>query len=175
MVFRKVKSPEAKKITLQRVALFLLPIPLLQGVNLKAELFDRSPANYPATAEANFSGKFLKLQVADSDLKLSQGLVGQKSLQADRGVIYELGSRKIKPEHSMQGMLFSTDLVFLSRGKVAVVLSNLPTCPKEDLKCPTYRPNIPYDQVLELKGGLASALGLEIGQKIKINYRKIYS
>ncbi|MEM9808213.1 MAG: DUF192 domain-containing protein [Cyanobacteria bacterium P01_D01_bin.56] len=66
----------------------------------------------------------------------------------------------------MKDVRFPIDAVFLNQGRVWLVLSELPPCTREP--CPVYGGSQAVDQVLEIKGGQATKLGITPGKYLAI-------
>lgn len=122
----------------------------------------------PISAQATIGDRAVYLEVAKTRQQQAIGLMGRTSLADDRGMLFEF-----KPPQPvsfwMKNVRIPLDMVFVKNGKVKAIAASVPPCTAEP--CPTYGPNnTTIDQVIELRGGRAAELGLEVGETVKINY-----
>jgi hypothetical protein len=68
----------------------------------------------------------------------------------------------------MKNTKIPLDMVFLRNGEVKAIAANVPPCTAEP--CPSYGPQIPIDQVIELRGGRAAELGLKVGARVSVEF-----
>jgi hypothetical protein len=68
------------------------------------------------------------------------------------------------PQFWMKNVVIPLDMIFLRSGIVQAVYFNVPPCADEP--CPLYAPNKLVDQVIELRGGRAEELGVQVGDRI---------
>jgi hypothetical protein len=73
----------------------------------------------------------------------------------------------------MKNTRIPLDMIFLRDGKVQAIASAVPPC--NTTTCPTYGPNSVIDQVIELRGGLATEVGLKVGDRVKIKFLNSHS
>ena len=130
---------------------------LLGGVELGQML--------PISAQASFSGQVVNLEVARTPFEQAVGLMFRTELPDDRGMLFSLNPPRVA-NFWMRNVFINLDMVFLRNGEVQAIFSNLPPCEIEP--CPTYGPNTIVDQVIELRGGRATELGLRVGDRIDI-------
>ncbi|MDJ0555900.1 MAG: DUF192 domain-containing protein [Microcoleaceae cyanobacterium MO_207.B10] len=119
----------------------------------------------PISAQANFSGQTVNLEVAQNPLEQAIGLMFRTELPDDRGMLFSIDPPRIV-NFWMRNVFINLDMVFLINGEVQAIFSNVPPCETEP--CPTYGPNTPVDGVIELRGGRATELGLRVGDRIDI-------
>jgi uncharacterized membrane protein (UPF0127 family) len=123
----------------------------------------------PISAEAEINGQIIQLEVARTVQEQSQGLMYRPPLPDDRGMLFPFD-----PPRPVQFWMKNTpsplDMVFLHNGTVQAIESAVPPCEADP--CPTYGPDTPIliDQVLELRSGRATELGLEVGDRVNIQF-----
>lgn len=120
----------------------------------------------PATATADIKGETFELEVAQTSVQQSLGLMFRSELPANRGMLFPFGSPR-RTRFWMKDVPVPLDMVFL-RNELVVAIAQAPPCPAEP--CPTYGPdnNRLVDQVLELRGGRAAEIGLQAGDTVTI-------
>lgn len=119
----------------------------------------------PISAQANFSGQTVNLEVAQNPLEQAMGLMFRTELPDNQGMLFSIDPPRIV-NFWMRNVFINLDMVFLRNGEVQAIFSNVPPCETEP--CPTYGPNTPVDGVIELSGGRAMELGLRVGDRIDI-------
>ncbi len=120
----------------------------------------------PISAKATAAGQVIQLEVAVTSEQQAMGLMYRKSLPADRGMLFPFSPPR-PIAFWMKNTLIPLDMVFLRNGVVEAIAANVPPCTSDP--CPTYSSGkIVIDQVIELRGGRASELGLKVGDKVTI-------
>ncbi|MBO3462805.1 DUF192 domain-containing protein [Aetokthonos hydrillicola Thurmond2011] len=115
------------------------------------------------------NGTKLDLEVARTEQEQEMGLMYRPALPNNRGMLFQF--RSAQPiSFWMKNTYVPLDIVFMRKGVVQYIASAVPPCTNDP--CPTYGPKLPVDQVIELRSGLASELGLKIGDPIKIEFLK---
>lgn len=120
----------------------------------------------PVTAQLNFNGKAIKLEVARTKAALSRGLTYREDIDRDRGMLYQVDTPTV---FNGKGMRFSTELVFIDNGKI-VDIQRVQPCGQEEKKCLESRTNVVYNEVLEVKQDIPATLGMTVGATVNINY-----
>ncbi|NEQ48228.1 MAG: DUF192 domain-containing protein [Leptolyngbya sp. SIOISBB] len=91
----------------------------------------------------------------------------RESLAPNHGMFFPLEQART-PEIWMKDVPIALDIVFLSEGEIVAIVEAAPPCSLPGRQCATYRAEVPVDAVLEMTGGAASRLGLELGQAIVV-------
>lgn len=122
----------------------------------------------PISAQAQIGDRLISLEVASTRQQQATGLMGRTSLADDRGMLFEF-----KPPQNvsfwMKNVRIPLDMIFLRDDKVKAIASSVPPCTAEP--CPTYGPDdTTIDRVIELRGGRAAELGLEVGETVSIKF-----
>lgn len=123
----------------------------------------------PISAETEINGQKIQLEVARTLQEQAQGLMHRPPLPDDRGMLFPFD-----PPRPVQFWMKNTpsplDMVFLRDGEIQAIVAAAPPCEADP--CPTYGPETPVaiDQVLELRSGRASELGLAVGDRLEIQF-----
>jgi len=96
-------------------------------------------------------------------------LMYRTSLPGDRGMLFSFEPPR-PVQFWMQDTLIPLDMVFMRDGEVKAIVANAQPCTSNP--CPTYGPRREaVNQVIELAGGRAAALGLAVGDRITIRFQ----
>ncbi|MEI6613422.1 MAG: DUF192 domain-containing protein [Chrysiogenales bacterium] len=103
-------------------------------------------------------------EIADTPEKQSKGLMFRRSIKDDYGMLFIFNDEDYR-SFWMKNTLISLDIIFLNQGQQIVdMVTSVPPCCGDP--CPSYDSKFPARYVLEINGGLAKKLKLEIGDKI---------
>ncbi len=119
----------------------------------------------PISAQVKVGNQMIQLEVAKTPAQQAMGLMFRTELAANRGMLFPFNPPR-QVGFWMQNCRINLDMVFLREGKVQYIAANVPPCQKEP--CPVYGPNVPVDQVIELRGGRAQELGLKVGDRLTV-------
>ena len=122
----------------------------------------------PLSAQITIADQIIQLEVARTMEQQEIGLMFRTELAKDRGMVFLFDP----PRHTafwMKNTLIPLDMVFLLKGKVQSISSNVLPCQSDP--CPTYGPNALVDQVIELRAGRAIELGLKPGDRLVLQNR----
>ncbi|MGK7954643.1 MAG: DUF192 domain-containing protein [Crocosphaera sp.] len=121
----------------------------------------------PIEATVTIKETVIELEVAKTPEQQQIGLMYRQSLDKNRGMIFLF--EQLRPvKFWMKNVNISLDMIFLANGKVKAVLVNVPPCTVDP--CPTYGPENLVDQVIELRGGRAKELGIQVGDELDIKF-----
>lgn len=131
----------------------------------------QSPANggqiLPISARATVAGEIVELEVAQTPSQQAMGLMFRPPLADNRGMLFPLGA--LRPtQFWMRNVPVPLDMVFLRDSEVMAIEASAPPCTTS--LCPVYGPRTPINQVIELRGGRAAELGLQVGDQISIEF-----
>jgi len=126
----------------------------------------------PATAAATGpraampSGAVYKLELALTPEDQAQGLMYRESLPPNTGMLFVFGADE--PHHFwMKNTMIPLDMIWMdAAGKVIFVSANTPPCKADP--CPTYGPDGPARQVLEIAGGMAAREKITVGATLRL-------
>jgi uncharacterized membrane protein (UPF0127 family) len=119
----------------------------------------------PISATALIAGKKINLEVAQTPKQQEIGLMYRTSLPDDQGMLFPFNPPQ-PVAFWMKNTLIPLDMVFLRTGVVQAIATNVPPCKSDP--CPGYPSSKTIDQVIELRGGLTTELGLKVGDRVTI-------
>lgn len=123
------------------------------------------PQSLPLTLQFEAGGQTIRLEEARTPRQREIGLMFRRRLGANRGMLFTFES--VQPlRFWMRNTLIPLDMVFLRNGVIQGIVRSAPSCTTPI--CPTYGPDAPSNQVIELRGGRAAELGLRVGQRLEI-------
>jgi uncharacterized membrane protein (UPF0127 family) len=121
----------------------------------------------PITAIVEIKGEKIDLEVAQTPQQLTIGLMYRDSLPPNRGMLFPFQPPRIV-SFWMKNVSIPLDMIFLSQGVIQHIESNVPPC--QTPSCPVYGPKVKVDQVLELAGGRATELNLNMGDRLEVKF-----
>ena len=122
------------------------------------------------TAQAPIGGKVIQLEVAKTPQEQEIGLMGRTNLADDRGMLFIFSPAR-PTQFWMKNTLINLDMVFLYKGVVKAIAVNVPPCTADP--CATYgSARDAIDQVIELRGGRSTDLGLKVGDRVPVQFLK---
>ncbi|MGJ3247905.1 MAG: DUF192 domain-containing protein [Elainellaceae cyanobacterium] len=151
-------SDEASSQTNDPAAVSPPPSPLTQ-ISGRQEL--------PISAYVEIANQKINLEVAQTSEQQATGLMFRDSLPDNRGMLFPFDPPR-SVQFWMRNVEIHLDMVFLQDGEVVAIATNVPPCTASP--CPTYGPDTPVDQVIELRGGLAQNLGLQVGDSLIVQF-----
>ncbi|WP_460207933.1 DUF192 domain-containing protein [Scytonema sp. NUACC21] len=116
------------------------------------------------------SGTKIQLEVAKTPQQQAMGLMYRPALPDDRGMLFQFPSA-FQASFWMKNVPVPLDMVFIRDGIVKYIAASVPPCTTNP--CPTYGPETAVNQVIELRSGRASELGLKVGDRVKIEFFKL--
>ncbi|MGD1930832.1 MAG: DUF192 domain-containing protein [Leptolyngbyaceae cyanobacterium] len=125
----------------------------------------------PVTATVELSEQTIGLEVAQTPQQQAIGLMAREALADDRGMLFPFEPAR-PVSFWMKNVLIPLDMVFIYDDKIVAIASDVPPC--EAAPCPTYGPDgQAIDYVLELRGGRAAELDLQVEQPIAITWLEV--
>ncbi len=106
------------------------------------------------------------VEIADTEIKRTIGLMNRTSLPEKSGMLFIFGSENTV-SFWMKNTLIELDMIFISAGKKIVNIKR-DAQPCKTLDCETYKSEKPVKYVLEINGGLAEKLGIKEGDKLEL-------
>ena len=119
----------------------------------------------PLSAQMKVADQVIQLEVAHTPEQQEIGLMNRTDLPNDRGMVFPFEPPR-RVGFWMKNTLIPLDMVFLLKGKVQSISSNVPPCKADP--CPIYGPNALVDQVIELRAGRAMELGIKQGDRVTV-------
>lgn len=121
---------------------------------------------------ATINGNKIKLEIADTEDKIQQGLMFRTALPDDAGMVF-----LFNPPRGVQFWMFncyiSLDMLFIKDGKIQKICENVPPCKSRDpRKCPTYpeEGEIAVSEVVEVNAGYCKKHNIKEGDEIKFSF-----
>lgn len=121
----------------------------------------------PIAAQAEIGGERILLEVTRTPQQQQLGLMYRPELPPNRGMLFSFDPPR-PVGFWMKNVKIHLDMIFLYDGKVQAIAADVPPCTAEP--CPTYGPAVPIDRVIELRGGRAAELGLEVGDRVRVEF-----
>ncbi|MDY7014675.1 MAG: DUF192 domain-containing protein, partial [Cyanobacteriota bacterium] len=115
---------------------------------------------------AILGGETIELEVTQTPQQQALGLMFRDRLPDNRGMLFVFEPAQ-PVGFWMKNVKIPLDMIFLRDGIVRAIAS-VPPCTSDP--CPTYGPEEPIDQVIELRGGRAAELGLKEGDRAIVNF-----
>lgn len=114
-------------------------------------------------------GNKIKVEIADTQAKRSEGLGGRESLASDSGMLF-IFPKEDKYPFWMKGLNFPLDFVWIKGDRVVDILKNVPPPAKEtkDESLSVYLPKEAVDKVLEVNSGTVERLNIKVGDSVQI-------
>jgi len=132
----------------------------------------KSPADI-SVEEVYLADRLFELELALTPDQRAQGLMGREFMADDEGMLFVFPDEQPYPAEVsfwMKDCLMPIDVIFIGREGVISAIHEMqppdPGTPDEDL--PVYSSNGPVQFAIELRGGLASELGLKVGDLIEL-------
>nr|WP_155706505.1 DUF192 domain-containing protein [Gloeocapsopsis dulcis] len=124
-------------------------------------------AQIPIAAVMTIAGRKISLEVARTPREQAIGLMYRDTIADDRGMLFVFEPAR-PVGFWMKNVRFPLDMIFLENGQVKAIAPAVPPCKTEP--CPTYGPETPINQVIELRGGRAAELGIRVGDRLDIQF-----
>jgi len=119
------------------------------------------PADTPAFIQVLVKDQPFVIEVADTLEKQERGLMYRDCLPPERGMLFVYGEEDFRT-FWMKNTRITLDLLFLNRERQVVdLIPRVPPCLQDP--CATYTSAVPAQYVLEIAGGRAQELKLQIG------------
>ena len=112
------------------------------------------------------SGAVYKLELALTPEDQAQGLMYRESLAPNTGMLFVFPTSE--PHHFwMKNTMIPLDMIWMdAAGKVVFISAHTPPCKADP--CPTYGPDGPARQVLEIAGGMAAKEKITVGSTLSL-------
>ncbi|MCX6555964.1 MAG: DUF192 domain-containing protein [Candidatus Aminicenantes bacterium] len=108
--------------------------------------------------------KPFQVEIADTPEKHALGLMFRRCIRDDYGMLFVFPGEDFR-SFWMKNTRISLDIIYLNGGQQIVDMHlAVPPCISDP--CPGYDSKYPARYVLELKGGMAKKMNLQIGDKI---------
>lgn len=114
----------------------------------------------------NVGSQTLHLDLAMDTATQRRGLGGRPTMARNEGMLFVFPKPGIYP-FWMKGMRYPIDIIWFEHGVVTDVVT-LPPPINETVEPATFIPTHIADQVMELNAGMAAALGIEVGSRLRL-------
>ena len=123
----------------------------------------------PIEAYIRLGDRRLELEVARTPQQQAMGLMYREELPDDRGMVFPFNPPR-PVSFWMKNVRINLDMIFLFEGDVVGLAEDVPPCETVASRCPTYGPGdrVLVDAVIELRGGRAAELGIEVGDRLEV-------
>ena len=121
----------------------------------------------PVTAKVSIGEEEIELEVTQTPEQQQLGLMYRNYLPENRGMLFSFSPPR-RVRFWMKNVIIPLDMIFLKDGKIKAIEANVPPCSADP--CSLYGTDIPIDQVIELPGGRAAELSLEVGDRLEIEF-----
>ena len=109
-------------------------------------------------------GKKFSVEIADTSEKTALGLMFRDNMASDHGMLFIFPSEAPR-SFWMKNTRISLDIMYFDKElKLVSISADTPPCRVS--RCPSYPSNEPAKYVLELNGGTAAQLGVNLGDTL---------
>jgi uncharacterized membrane protein (UPF0127 family) len=112
-------------------------------------------------------GKIFSLEIADTFVKQMLGLMHRESIGKREGMLFVFG-RDGMNSIWMANMNFPIDIIWLDADGIVVGIEEMAAPCRNIFNCRAYSPSKESRYVIELKGGVASSIGIRKGVAVRI-------
>lgn len=116
--------------------------------------------------EVCFDKNCFRVEIASTAYQRQRGLMGRKSLEKDKGMLFIFEKEEIHP-FWMKETLISIDIIWLNKNKEVVFIKES-AAPCQEI-CEPIIPSQKASYVLEINGGLAKKINLKAGDRASID------
>jgi uncharacterized membrane protein (UPF0127 family) len=117
--------------------------------------------------EVELKGQRFSVEIADTGEKRALGLMFRDSMPADHGMLF-IFPREAPRSFHMKNTRIPLDIMYFNADLELVSMSeNTPPC--RVARCPSYSSALPARFVLELNAGMASKLGVVVGDRLTLD------
>jgi len=113
----------------------------------------------------------IKVELAETASEHQIGLSGRKKIDYDEGMLFIFPQQDVIPTFWMKDMLFPIDIIWINNGEIIQIHQNVanpePDTPISDLVL--YKPYVPIDYVLEVKGGFVEKNDIAVRDKVDLS------
>ncbi len=106
----------------------------------------------------------IRAEVAATPEDRSTGLMGRRSLAEGTGMLFVF-REPVRVGFYMKDTLIPLDIAFIGQGRVLAIFTMQP-CRVDE--CPLTRPEVSYEQALEVAAGTFEREGITVGTKVTI-------
>ncbi len=150
----------------------LIPI-LFVAVIAGLVLFNFLPHGAVVSNRVCYKLNCFEVEVASTEAQRVAGLSNRTSLEAEKGMLFVFSQAGNYP-FWMKGMNFPLDIIWIAKnGTVVFIERNAQPCTTTE--CIPIDPQKNVSYVLEVNAGIASSIGLKVGDKVEIKLFELVS
>jgi uncharacterized membrane protein (UPF0127 family) len=120
-------------------------------------------------SSVRFEDHCFYVELAKTPEERARGLMFREHLDPDKGMLFIFDWEAVHP-FWMKNTLIPLDIIWIDKNKEVVFISK-DTQPCEQEPCPNINPYKKAKYVLEVCGGTAERIGLNVGDKLKLDIR----
>ena len=142
--------------------------PINEESSMETQQASSLAQNLPITAYTTINDTQINLEVARTLREQAIGLMFRPALPDDHGMLFPFSPPR-PVNFWMRNVEINLDMIFIRDDQVLAIAAQVPPCRTDT--CPTYGPrDVPVDAVLELRGGRAEELGIQVGDPIVVTF-----
>lgn len=126
------------------------------------------PPSELKTGKVCFNTNCFDIEIAKTNTQRQEGLMNRESLDKNGGMLFVFDEEGM---HSfwMKNTLIALDMIWINQNnEVVFIAENAEPCRTEN--CPHISPDRKAMYVLEINGGLAKELNVNVGDRVDFNY-----
>lgn len=126
------------------------------------------PPSELKTGKVCFNTNCFDIEIAKTNTQRQEGLMNRESLDKNGGMLFVFDEEGM---HSfwMKNTLITLDMIWINQNnEVVFIAENAEPCRTEN--CPHISPDRKAMYVLEINGGLAKELNVNVGDRVDFNY-----
>lgn len=125
------------------------------------------------TEQVVLNGHTVEMELAVTPVQRETGLMGREALADDEGMLFVMPDEDPFPAEIgfwMKDCLIPIDVIFINREGIITAIHEMqpPEPGTPDHELPVYYSNGPVQFAIELRGGLAAEIGLNVGDLIEL-------
>ncbi|WP_264327130.1 DUF192 domain-containing protein [Romeriopsis navalis] len=132
---------------------------------ISSTVVNDAPQTLPFEITATINQIQFKIAVANTPRQQQIGLMLRSNLPDDEGMLFPFSPAR-RVGFWMKNTLIPLDMLYIRDGIIREIKHNVPPCKTDP--CPTYPSEELIDQVIEIRGGLAKAVGIKVGDRVQL-------
>lgn len=116
-------------------------------------------------------GLAIRIELATTPEEQMRGLMFREHLDENAGMLFIF--EEARPlSFWMKNTLIPLDVLYMDQNGTIVDIHTMQPCPAETIQCPSYPSQAEAKYALEINGGRAEELGLEVGEQLQLKIPK---
>lgn len=116
-------------------------------------------------AKVTIEDDTFEVEVADDDAERIKGLSDRDNLDENKGMVFVF-EEKGKYGFWMRNVKFPLDIIYISDNKIVDIFANTAPQAEDAENIPVFEPKENANFVLEINGGKAKELGIDVGDEV---------